>query len=221
MKRPLTSRINDSDIKLHSDDTNEGTVFAPRDVKDITSSENFLRNQFPALTRAQLARYNTFYGLDVQTPAPYWHHVSAAYGETRYICPGIQLSNALSSHNHPLVWNYRYNVLDPDQVAAGLNVPHTAESSAIWGPDYVDAPASYRTTNKNIVPVMQGYWTSFIRSFDPNTYRHPGTPVWEKWVVGGWQRIRLEANTTAMEVVNDGQQKRCNFLNSIAVDIKQ
>ena len=213
--------MKNTDIHSPSDDTNEGTVFTPRDVTDIKSSENFLRNQFPSLTSAQLAQYNTLYGLDVQNPGPYWHHVSSAYGETRYICPGIQLSNALSSHSQPLIWNYRYNVLDPDQVAAGLNVPHTAEISAIWGPDYVDAPASYRTTNKNIVPVMQGYWTSFIRSFDPNTYRHPGTPVWGKWVAGGWQRIRLEATTTTMEVVDQGQQKRCNFLGSIAVDIKQ
>lgn len=45
--------------------------------------------------------------------------------------------------------------------------------------------------------------------------------MWGKWVAGGWQRIRLEATTTAMEVVDQGQQKRCNFVGSIAVDIKQ
>ena len=85
----------------------------------------------------------------------------------------------------------------------------------------VGAPPSYLTTNKNIVPVMQGYWTSFIRSYDPNTYRAKGTPEWTKWVQGQENRIRLEANTSGMETVDTAQSNRCKYLASIAVSIKQ
>ncbi|MCJ1473473.1 hypothetical protein MMC13_002124 [Lambiella insularis] len=210
---------------IFGDDTNEGTIFTPKTLWTQDDSEAFLVDQYPALTSAQLAQYNTMYAFDSQTPSPYWHHASMAYGETRYICPGIVLSNAMSSNNEATTWNYRYDVLDPVAVAAGLNVAHGAEMPAIWGPSYVDAPASYQTANKNIVPVMQGYWTSFIRSYDPNTYRAAGTPVWEKWVAGSTsQRLRLVAEGTAMEEVakaNPGQSERCQTIAGMELSIDQ
>jgi len=65
-------------------------------------------------------------------------------------------------------YQYLWNVSDPDQIAQGLGVPHTTEVNAIWGPESVNgnAAASYNPggINGGIVPVVQGYWTSFIRS---------------------------------------------------------
>ena len=127
----------------------------------------------------------------------------------------------MAKTGQPNVWNYRYNVLDPTQAAEGLGVPHTVEVAAIWGPKYVSAPKSYYTTNKNIVPVIQGYWLSFIRTYDPNTLRHQGTPEWTRWEVGKNNRIMLTANSTAMETLGHAQLERCNFLSEISVSIKQ
>ena len=103
--------------------------------------------------------------------------------------------------------------------------PHTVEVNAIWGPDYVTGtpPASYYSngTNANIVPVVQGYWTSFIRSFDPNVYRAPGTPTWEQWTGVGTQRLLFQTNNTQMEVVDAGLKERCAYLYSIGTDLRQ
>ena len=95
-----------------------------------------------------------------------------------------------------------YNVKDPYVIASGLGVPHTAELPAVWGLDSVNGnfPPSYNTSlNSNIIPIVQGYWTSFIRTLDPNTYRAEGTPEWVTY--DGKQRILLETNTTRVEAV--------------------
>lgn len=114
----------------------------------------------------------------------------------------------------------RYNVLDPDEVAQGLGVPHIAETNALWGPENTGgAPASYFTTNAPIVPIVQGYWTSFMRSFNPNTHRAPGSPVWEPFGIQ-MARLKIQTNATEMEVVPLDQRQRCEFLNGISVQIQ-
>ena len=108
----------------------------------------------------------------------------------------------------------------------GLGVTHTVEVNAIWGPECCvggGAPDSYNSTgvNANIVPVIQGYWTSFIRSFNPNTYRAAGTPMWEVSGGDGYSRIHFVTNATAMEVVPADQRERCQFAWSIGPSIQQ
>lgn len=116
-------------------------------------------------------------------------------------------------------------MIDPILGAEGYGVTHTIEVNAIWGPANVNGggPVSYNTTNAPIVPVVQGYWTSFIRSFNPNTYRAPGTPVWEAWTngSGAYQRLMFQTNDTQMETVPKAQQDRCAYLSSIGVDLAQ
>ncbi|MCJ1359972.1 MAG: hypothetical protein MMC33_009975 [Icmadophila ericetorum] len=207
---------------IFGDDSDEGTVFTPQNVETVTQTENFLRNQFPLLNSEQLETYNQLYDFNSTAGPLYWQKASIAYGETRYICPGIELSNTLSLYNNSQVWNYRYNVIDPQQAGFNLGVPHTAELPAIWG----WTPGSTRSygpgqLNGNIQAIMQGYWSSFIRTYDPNVYRAEGTPVWEEWVAEKGNRIRLETNTTTMEVVDDEQKERCDYLASIAVEIAQ
>lgn len=110
---------------------------------------------------------------------------------------------------------------DPTQVAEGEGVPHTVELSAIWGLNSTTGtpPASYFTTNANIIPVMQGYWTSFIRNLDPNPTRADGTVEWVQF--DGVQRILFETNNTRMESIPDDQAQRCAFLQSIGVANQQ
>lgn len=127
------------------------------------------------------------------------------------------------------VWTYRYNVEDPDQIAAGVGVPHTVEVVAIFGPDNIyggGAPKSYYpgAKNANIVPVMQAYWTSFIRTFDPNTYKLAGSSDWGTYYNKENQPQRILFNTggkTQMENVDNQKRVQCAYLESIGADLKQ
>ncbi|TRX96024.1 hypothetical protein FHL15_003166 [Xylaria flabelliformis] len=211
------------------DDTNEGTIFTPRTTSTIGASDSFLKSQFPYLTLEQLGRINTLYPNPDNASCPnsgcYWRQVSNAYGDMRYTCPGLFISSAMTEYGMPRSYSYRYNVEDPDQVAQGLGVPHTVEVNAIFGPDNVSgAPASYfpNGTNAAIVPVIQAYWTSFIRSFDPNKYRLPGSAQWEIWSPKTKDRLLFgTGGTTQMELVDADMQAKCNYFYSIGVAVRQ
>ena len=201
----------------------------------------FFKNNYVGLTDAEANKIVSMYPQSDQFAGKgtLFSALANAYGELAYVCPGILFSSSVNKVNHP-TWNYRYvnqfhrtmsstsnsppnsyNVLDPTQAAQGLGVPHTIEINAIWGPANTNgsAPASYFTTNAPIVPVIQAYWTSFIRSFNPNTHRLAGTPAWEPF--GTQQaRLKIQTNATAMEVVPSDQAERCAFLNSISVQIQ-
>ncbi|ETS81908.1 hypothetical protein PFICI_06910 [Pestalotiopsis fici W106-1] len=217
---------------IAGDDTNGGTVFAPSTTSTLAESNMWLRTQFPRLTLEQLGKIDELYPNPNATACPssgcYWRQLANAYGEMRYMCPGLFISTALTKYGVSNSWAYRYNVEDPKQVAQGLGVPHTVEADAIWGPDYVDSsisvPSSYLAngTNAAVIPVIQGYWTSFIRSYDPNTYRYPDTAEWEEWTGGDQQRMLFETGgNTTMETVDPGLWARCNFWSSIGVEILQ
>lgn len=211
------------------DDTNGGTYFAPEDTSTLVQSNTWLRNCFPRLTLEQLGRVDELYPNPNQTcpnTGCYWRQLSNAYGEMRYMCPGLFISNAFTKYGVPQSWAYRYNVEDPEQIAQGDGVPHTVETYAIWGPENVQsaAPASYYSngTNAAVVPVIQGYWTSFVKSFDPNKFRYPGSVEWTAWTSTGQQRVLFQTGgQTEMETVDEDLLARCRYWAEIGVDILQ
>ncbi|KAJ5286864.1 hypothetical protein N7478_002550 [Penicillium angulare] len=214
---------------IFGDDTNEGTMFVPLSTSSVSQADDFIKDQFPSITTEQLAQINSIYLDEDQThdfpnAQPYWRPASNAYGELRYNCPGIHLSSIYAAAGLPS-WNYHYAVLDPTQEAEGYGTPHTVEINAIWGPEYVSTvpPASYYTTNANIVPVIQGYWTSFVRSLNPNIHRDSSSPEWETWGEGddAYKRIFLRTNETRMETVPTSQKEHCEYLISIGVELRQ
>jgi cholinesterase len=151
----------------------------------------------------------------------------------RYMCPTLFISSTLSRLN-VTNWNYRYDVEDPAQMQKGLGVPHTAELSAIWGPANTrgGSPASYKKGERNewIVPLIQSYWVSFIRTLNPNTLRAGGAPVWEEFMLNGesntattdWKRLLFDtASTTGMEHVDTLVKTRCQYLDSIGLALRQ
>ncbi|KAL7619681.1 hypothetical protein AAE478_010222 [Parahypoxylon ruwenzoriense] len=215
---------------IYGDDTNGGTIFTPRDTSTLAQGEAFLRRQFPYLTSDQLQKIGTMYPNMNENSCPeagcYWRQVSDVYGDMRYMCPGLYISSAMTRFGVGRSYNYRYNVEDPQQMNQGLGVPHTVEIYAIWGPGYASgsAPASYvaNGTNTAVVPVIQAYWTSFIRSFDPNKYRYPGSAVWGTWSEKKQNRLLFQTGgSTSMETVDEDTQSRCDYFTSIGVDIKQ
>lgn len=215
---------------IFGDDTNGGTQFTSQDTSTIAESDIFLRDQFPYVTLEQFATINSLYPNPNHTCPNlgcYWRQVSNAYGEMRYMCPGLYISNMYTKLGVPQSWAYRWNVEDPDQIAEGLGVPHTVEINAIWGPENTNgaAPLSYypNGTNAHAVPVIQGYWTSFIRTYNPNTYRLNGSAEWVRW--DSTKQGRLLFNTggvTRMEnLAGSDLIKRCDYWYDIGLDIHQ
>ena len=214
---------------IYGDDTNEGTVFTPKNTSSIGQSDTFLKDQFPLFTLEQLRNVNALYPVEDTPTFPnsgrYWRQLSDAYGEVRYICPGIYINGIYANLSIP-GWNYHWNVIDPAAAASGIGVAHTVEVNAIFGPENVNgaAPDSYEEGGVNypIVSVVQGYWTSFIRCFNPNDYRKPGTPRWNEWTkLNSYRRLMFQTNNTHMETVPPAQQARCAYLNSIGVLLEQ
>ncbi|EKM56747.1 uncharacterized protein PHACADRAFT_207938 [Phanerochaete carnosa HHB-10118-sp] len=208
---------------VFGDDTNDGTIFTPHGLNSTEDMNNFLLDNFPFLTENDLSTIDTNYPIADQFPdhGEFYFNTASAYGEIRYLCPGIFVSDSLLQYNTHPVWNYQYNVTDPTELKEGLGVPHTIELNAIWGLNSTTGkpPASYFTTNANIIPVMQGYWTSFIRTLDPNTLRASGTAEWTQY--DNVHRILFETNHTRMESIPDAQRQRCGFLASIAPSQQQ
>ncbi|KAE8141459.1 Alpha/Beta hydrolase protein [Aspergillus pseudotamarii] len=209
------------------DDTNEGTIFVPKNMSNVGEVDIFIQTQFPTIKLEQFAAINAWYFHESQTrqfpdAKPYWRPASTAYGEMRYICPGIDMSSIYAKARINS-WNYHYAVQDPDLEESGLGVDHIVEIKAIWGPNYVtgDPPSSYFTTNAPIVPVMQGYWTSFIKTFAPNPHHYPGSPQWNTWGNEGYSRIFIKTNETRMEQVSEDQRECCEYLINIRPELQQ
>ena len=225
---------------IYGDVSNEGTVFVPKSAGDsIDTSNAWLQAQFPAINSTQLSVLQSLYPPENQNypnigtnVGKYWRSTTSAYGDLRYVCPGFYLSG-LNAHYAAKTspagnWNYHYNVTDPNDVNAGLGTPHVAEQSAIWASPN---PASYKTTNMPIVPLMQDYWISFIRSFDPNTFKAQGAPAWNGWgkddQTGGSrllvQNPALNGNldTTTVESIDTALRDKCSTLLQWGVAIRQ
>ena len=214
---------------IFGDDTNGGATFAPRNTSTLAESNQFMKDNFPSLTLVDFNIIDQRYpdtGERFPGAGAFYRQASNIYGDLRYTCPGLFCSKSYARFGQRS-YNYRYNVLDPANVASGLGVPHTVEVNAIWAPSPnfagPNAPASYNTTNRFIIPVIQGYWTSFIRSLDPNKHRFPGSPVWEPWTLRNdeWRVLRFQTNNTAMEDVAPMKKSNCQFLFSIGPRIKQ
>ncbi|KAL8961079.1 MAG: hypothetical protein Q9183_005365 [Haloplaca sp. 2 TL-2023] len=175
---------------IYGDVTNEGTSFVTRDINSMDESNDWLQAQFPLLNSTQKKWIQKTYTpgeKDFAATGSRWQPTAKAYGELRYICPVLFLNNAYVSHGLRNTWNYRYAVLDPDESRNGIGTPHGAELNAIWDGS-PGSPPSYRTTNADMIPILHHYWISFIRTFDPNTLRLEGTPVWEAWSSAGFDK---------------------------------
>ncbi|TVY53922.1 Lipase 3 [Lachnellula cervina] len=212
---------------IFGDDTDEGTYFAtnastPADVA------SFFQNNYPRLTSTDTDAINAQYPLLAPLPehAAYFPSAAAAYGETTFTCVGNYISQTFATMNDPYkVWNYRVNILQPDDVAAGLGVPHTSETPAIFGLGNVndDVSSSYSNVNAEIIPVVMDYFISFIRDLSPNRYKFASAPHWESFGDGidGGRRLKLQTNATVMEKIPQDQVKRCEFWRGLALTMEQ
>jgi hypothetical protein len=102
----------------------------------------------------------------------------------------------------------RWDVVDTGKAKSGMGVTHVAEVSSIWGGGSRQAEA--------LDPYIQGYWTSFIRSKDPNTHRAAGSPEWGTW---GTTNSRLhfpnDVKHVSMAKLDSGMERRCDYYSVI------
>ncbi|EAU39617.1 hypothetical protein ATEG_00971 [Aspergillus terreus NIH2624] len=194
--------------------TNEGSYFA-NNASTATEVSSFLRANYPRLLEAQLEEINEEYANMGPLPdhAAFFPSASAAYGDATFTCPANEMASAVAHFTGAnRVWSYRYNVLDPGTVAGGYGVPHTFETSAVFGPGQAGwAANSYYTTNAPIVPVVMAYWSSFVQHLNPNTNKRPESPEWKPWRRLSGSQIRLQTNNTAMEEVPEWQNRNCTM----------
>ena len=124
------------------------------------------------------------------------------------------------------VWSYQYNVHDRADTAAGLGVPHTVETPAIWGPpNGFGDKCSYATYHAAVVPVVMDLWISFVKALDPNPYRDARkTPYWQSWGTtgsSGGRRLKIQLKNMTMEGVPAEQIEKCKFWKSLASTTEQ
>lgn len=211
---------------IFGDDTNEGSGFAAN-ASSPADVATFMQNNYPHLTTADTDEINQRYPLMPPLPerAAYFPSASAAYGEATFTCPGNFIALSFAKAHCPYkVWNYRYNVLQANNVASGLGVPHTFESPAIFGLGNANdnVSSSYATYNAEIIPVVMDYWISFVRELTPNRYKSCGAPHWESFGDEDCgRRIVLQTNGTAMEKIPAHQVKRCEFWRGLAITMEQ
>lgn len=205
------------------DDTNEGTGFVSN-ASSLQDVSTFMKAQYPELTDFDLIAINTLYPKMTPLPkhAAYFPSLAAAYGEATLKCPGIHVSESMALYyDARKVWNYRYNVLEADNVESGLGVPHVFETPAIFGVGPTGSGkgvgSSYETYNSAIIPVVMGYWINFVRFLDPNGESGDSNlPDWGTFQQGfSLNRLVLETNNTRMETVPVDQRIRCQFWNGL------
>ncbi|PYH79038.1 carboxylesterase estA [Aspergillus uvarum CBS 121591] len=198
---------------LVGDDTDEGSNFA-YNASTRSDVSQFFKNNYPHLTAAQLDKILEAYPQTSPLPkhGAWFRTSSDAYGDACFTCPGNHLTASVAKHLPHSTWNYRVNILDQSNLAGGIGVPHTFELPAIFGAGSTGAlrsTSSYLSYNAGIIPVTMHYFISFAMKLDPNPLRYNGAPEWNTW--GKGSRLRLQTNSTAMEVVPALSVQRCQL----------
>jgi carboxylesterase type B len=217
---------------IYGSTTDEGTKNVDKTVTASTLDAT-IRTILGNISDAQLAELKTAYPASLNNVtfsgavlnASYpgagdeWHRLAAMFGEGGVRCIAYFHSDMHDVAGNTANWHYHYDVLDPRDAANGNRVYHTVELNAIWGPNNTDGnpPPYYYISNKDggiadIVPIMQSYWISFIRTFDPNKLRMPGLAEWTPWTLKDRHRLLFNNNGIAMETMADAERKRCALI---------
>lgn len=64
------------------------------------------------------------------------------------------------------------------------------------------------------------YWISFVIALDPNPFRYATAPAWDNWS-GHGVRLKIETNTTEIEMVPTDQLNRCAMWKGLAATMAQ
>ncbi|KAI4950845.1 hypothetical protein J4E86_007353 [Alternaria arbusti] len=183
---------------LISSVTDEGTGFAPQDLRTNAEYLNFWKTLTPGLTPEDLADLETLYP-DIKPQqgalgyvSDQFARVSAAYGDYSYICPVQDTASVMASTSAP-VYKARFNT--PNWAPTYLGVPHASDSS------YFNGQAN--TQYPEIADMYSAYWASFVVSGDPNTYSLGYSPKWEQYEGTGGRQLVINPPTEGGSMMED------------------
>lgn len=206
-----------------SDDTNEGTLFAYNATSESEVAQ-FMKNNYPGLSKRQLKTILKAYPKmePLMKHAAYFPSAAAAYGDSTFTCPGNFMAASMAKvFSSDQVWNYRFNVRDPTEIANGMGVPHVFDLPAIFGVGETNEPTySYANSNAQIIPITMDYFLSFIKTLNPNVFRNKNAPEWQPWGSTTGQRLKLQTNSTQMESVPQLQIDRCSMWKGLAASMQ-
>lgn len=202
----------------------EGTIFTPN-ITDAYWFESFMHNQFPYMTDVDLLKMVHRYPVDAEPPFPtradWFGPAARAIGDAMFTCPVSYVVDSMhaaltntSSSSSSDVFSYRFNLYDDVFVSSGRGVPHSFQAAAVFGAFHSATSASLLSYNAPIIPIVQNYWISFVRSLNPNTYRYPDAPEWKPWG-DSRQRLVLQLPNTTMEGVPSNETVHCDWWRSI------
>ncbi|KIJ22548.1 hypothetical protein M422DRAFT_152036 [Sphaerobolus stellatus SS14] len=208
---------------IFGDDTNDGTIFADN-VSTPADVASFLKDQYPQLSDNNTAAINALYPLQTPNPfpshAPYFASAAGAIGEATFICPGITISTMIAQHTKS--WNYRFNILTSFQIADDIGVSHTSEISFLFGLGNA-GPQELPIDQDDLsyIPIIRAYYTSFVRSLDPNAHPVNGSVFWPQFNPEKTTRLLLQVNDTRLEDIPLDQKARCEFWKGLAIKLEQ
>ncbi|PVH81773.1 alpha/beta-hydrolase [Cadophora sp. DSE1049] len=187
--RPPISQITSgkfgSVLLLIGNTEDEGTIFG-LEANTTQQVSHILKIQYPELTTKSLDAISNIYPFDAARQNPV-HTPFFASASAAY--GGLRASSAAR------VCNYRYNVRDPANIAADLG------------------SNSYTGVDASIVPVVQAYWQSFIRTLNPNTHKANDSPHWEPFTKDNW--LLIQTNATRMGFQSRVEASRCVLWESV------
>lgn len=163
--------------------TNEAKYYMRGDLETNQQFLDFMHNTSPELNSADMELMEHLYPDPATDPtSPYanspnstqYDRLAAAWSDYAYICPSQETAYRASSAGVP-TWKARFDT--NNSYPSWEGIPHTADTRYTWDDSTVQYP--------EISHVYHGYLSSFVAVGDPNTYRYPGSPVWENYVPGG------------------------------------
>jgi acetylcholinesterase len=191
---------------LISSATDDGSRFAPQDLRTNVEFVAFWRNLAPGLTAEDLDDLQRLYpdpvayaGLHLPqtltSVSPQFQRISAAYGDYSYICPVQDTASRLARDGAP-VYKARFNT--PNNSPLYLGVPHASDESYFNGQAGTQFP--------EVADIYSSYYASFVVSGDPNTHAIAGAPRWETYSGTGMQLVvnPLDQGGPKMEEESEG-----------------
>lgn len=115
-------------------------------------------------------------------------------------------------------------MLTPSEIQQGIGVSHTSELPNVFGPGNTPAGSTTSTFDFNdisLTPILQAYYTSFVRFLDPNAHTVEGSVFWPEFSPKTNQRILLQVNATTLETAPSDQLARCQFWKGLAIKMEQ
>ena len=171
--------------------TDEGKMFAPKNLETNTQFTSFMSNLLPGLNSTDLDELEHLYPDPSNGKGPYSSHVgrlvstqferiSAAYGDYSYICPVQETAHRLALADAP-VYKARFNT--PNRSSPHMGVPHASDTQYFNGHAHVQFP--------EVAEIYHSYYASFVVSGDPNTYKVVKAPTWDRYKGEGGDQLAV------------------------------